>query len=268
MLARVTDAGGRAELRVESVLRGRCGRTLNMVARGVNDARAVDEPRFKVEEGERAIFVLVPWTDDRGDVVSDDVYMPVRGWAGKIPIPAEGGQALVEAVREIIRYQDTDDGAAGVVSLTRWISGTNPWLIEAALEEAARLGLADARMARGLIARAADPNPLRRARVAEALGTALARGHLDPQPNRAMSVPGQDAIPAEAREIIVRFARTDPDPTVRRAAVAQLGSGQVPEARTVLLAIVRDDASQEVRYEAASALANLDQIARQRGTGT
>ena len=55
----------------------------------------------------------------------------------------------------------------------------------------------------------------------------------------------------------MRLARTDEDAAVRRAAVRYLARAGVPRAAELLAAAAREDPSQDVRYEAAAALAEL-----------
>jgi hypothetical protein len=62
--------------------------------------RQPDTARFEARDGETAIFVLTPWVDSRGRQPRPDLYMPA-GFAGaRIPLPLEGGEALLAAVRE------------------------------------------------------------------------------------------------------------------------------------------------------------------------
>lgn len=226
-----------------------------MAYRGVNMGRDMGAPPLKMAEGDRAVFVLGPYTDAQGEAVKEGVYQPIGGYLARIPLPPEGAAALLEAIRELVGFEDSE-GQDPEATLTGWLAAPNPWLIDVALDQAARLGLGGVDMAPGLLARIADADPRRRARAVSALGTALARGRLE---RRDAAGRGGEELdyPREAREAIVRIARTDPDPEVRRAAVLQIGTGRLPGAEEILTAIGHDDASQEVRYEAAAALARL-----------
>ncbi len=256
VLAKVTSVNIKARLLVEEALRGAAGSAeLVLAYRGVNMGRDAGAPPLRIAEGDRAVFVLGPYTDSQGDAVKEGVYQPAGGYLARIPLPAEGATALLDAIRELVAFQDTD-GRDPESTLTGWLATPNPWLIDVALDQAAKLGLGGVEMAPGLLARVADADPRRRARAVEALGTALARGRLE---RRGAAGRGGEELdfPREAREAIVRLARTDPDPEVRRVAVHQIGTGRLAGAREILTAIGRDDASQDVRYEAAAALARL-----------
>ena len=259
IIGRVTKAGVKFEVEVESVLRGEgVGPHLRIAFRGANLQRPIDEPPFTALEGERAIFVLEPWVDSSGDQPSPDLWQPAIGYRSRIPIPEEGGEALVEAVREIIAAQDDPDFDATRRRMLGWLSKRNPWLIDAALDQAARFALVDRTWIPALVAHALDTAPVRRRLVAEAIGRGFERHRFRPRKSRPGDLPASDAAEDEAvaalRDTLVRLARSDPDPAVRRTAVRFLPVAGVPEAVRLLRAIARDDPSLEVRYEAAAAL--------------
>lgn len=257
VVARVDRVGTRMDLSVEQILRGRnIPRQLTVAFRAANVGRSQGAPPFVAVEGERAVFVLDAPKDERGDDRSGTLR-PAGGFQGRIPIPAEGADALLDAIRELVMLQDDAGAWASDDRLAEWLAGSNPWLIDAALDFVARLGLADRDTVPGLLERARDLDPDRRASVAEALGTALARGRVAPR-TRAGTDAEDDDIARAARETVVRLARTDPDPRVRRVAVRQLGKIATGSEREILAAIARDDASHDVRYEAAAALAGPD----------
>jgi hypothetical protein len=252
VLARVERAGMKLDLAIEQTFRGR-GLTspLKVAYRGSNVARSVGQPRFAAEEGERAVFVLELTRDSRGNPGQSGLLRPAGGWLGKIPLPAEGADALLDAVKRVIAFQDSNSAWGSTTELVGWLTGPNPWLVDAALEQVARLGLADRETVPGLLDRSRDVRPERRVAVVDALGTALSRGRLEPQGGNT----SEDDLVRAVRETLVRLARTDPDSRVRRAAVRQLAGSGIPGVRGILEAIARDDSSHDVRYEAAAATA-------------
>lgn len=251
VVADVETVEGKAHLAVREVLRGTgIGRRLTIAFRALNFGRSSGEAKFTVETGERAVFVLDVPRDSSGDPEAVDYLSPAGGAAGKIPVTGEGGEAILQASRSIVAAQDADDQAAAEAALPVWLDGANPWLVDAALEICARLGAPTRAAAEAVARRVGDADPRRRARAAKALGAALASGRLAP------TEAGDQAV-SEAREALVRLARTDEDAAVRRAAVRYLARAGVPRAAELLAAAAREDPSQDVRYEAAAALAEL-----------
>lgn len=248
--ARVVRVETKAALEViESLRGGALPSVVRLAYRGNNLLRQPGSAPFEPVEGETAVFVLTPWVDSRGRQPKVDLYMPA-GFAGaRIPIPLEGGEALLEAVREIVAYQDEVD----IPQATRvlgWVSGRNPWLIDAGLEVASELVLADADWVPALLERTRDANPTRRLRALRALSGAMKRGRISDR-GRGMEI---DERADASRQTVIRLARTDPEFEVRAEAVRALATAGVPGAREILASIAKDDPSQDVRYEAAAAL--------------
>lgn len=250
MLATVVRVETKAALAVREVLRGAAlPATIRLAYRGNNLMRQPDSPPFEPLYGETAIYVLTPWIDSRGRQPKPDLFMPA-GFAGaRIPLPAEGGEALLTAVREIVVHQD--DVEAGQESrILRWITGPNPWLIDAGLVIAGQLVMADEDWVPVLLERLRDATPERRLRALEVIGGGMARGRIG-DPGSDLEI---DERVEACQEAIVRLARTDPEFEIRVAAVKALARAGIPGAREILGSIAKDDPSQDVRYEAAAAL--------------
>ena len=250
MLATVIRVETKAALSVREVLRGgSLPATIRLAYRGNNLMRQPDSPPFEALDGETAIFVLTPWVDSRGRQPKPDLYMPA-GFAGaRIPLPPEGGEALLAAVREIVVHQD-DVEAGQEGRILRWITGRNPWLIDAGLVIAGQLVMADEDWVPVLLERLRDATPERRLRTLEVIGAAMARGRIG-DPGGDLEI---DERVEACQEAIVRLARTDPEFEIRVAAVKALARSGIPGAREILGSIARDDPSQDVRYEAAASL--------------
>jgi hypothetical protein len=250
VLATVARVDSKVSLTVREVLRGgSLPATLRLAFRGNNLMRQPDTAPFQVRDGETAIFVLTPWVDSRGRQPKPDLFMPA-GFAGaRIPLPLEGGEALLAAVREIVLQQD--DVAAGQdARILQWISGQNPWLIDAGLVIAGQLVLADEDWVPVLLERLRDATPERRLRTLAVIAGAMARGRIG-DPGGDLEV---DERVEACQEAIVRLARTDPEFEIRVAAVKALAQAGIPGAREILASIAKDDPSQDVRYEAAASL--------------
>lgn len=230
--------------------------TLRLAFRGANLERPLDSPPFEVIEGEEAVFVLRPWIRSDGEESAPDLFMPAAGFGSRVPLPVEGREALVAAIEAIIAFQDADDHNAALDQLGRWLEGTNPWLIDVALSQAARYSYADERWIPGLLARSNDASPKRRAWAADAIGIAMSRGRFGEREQAASALVETDGQ-GELRETLIRLARTDLDAIVRRRAVVWMAKNDLPGAREILDVISRDDESQDVRYEAAAGLIRL-----------
>lgn len=260
VIAHVERVGVKATLRIEDVLRGSPpGDAIELAWRGTNLMRPVDSPAFSIDEGETAVFVLAPWVDSRGEQPRPELYRPANGYLSRIPLPREGREALVEAVRSIVAFQDDPDHAAAVSRLRNWALGVNPWLVDVALDQAARFCYATPAWIPALLERANDARPRRRLWTVEAIGTAFARGRFDDRDDAERGLPRLevDEDVRALRETLVRLARTDEDPRVRRSAVEWVGAIGFDNAPEILRAAAEDDPSQEVRYEAAAALARM-----------
>lgn len=250
VLATVIRVETKAALTVREVLRGgSLPPTIRLAYRGNNLMRQPDSAPFATRDGETAVFVLTPWVDSRGRQPKADLFMPA-GFAGaRIPLPPEGGEALLEAVREIVVHED-DVEAGQEARVLRWISGPNPWLIDAGLVIAGQLVMADKDWVPVLLERLRDVRPERRLRTLDVMAGAMARGRIgDPAGDLEI-----DERVEACQEAIVRLARTDPEFEIRAAAVKGLAKAGIPGAREILGTIAKDDPSQDVRYEAAAAL--------------
>lgn len=245
----------KGELSVIEVLRGAddLPRELEIAFRGANLERRLDDPPYELVEGEEAIFVLRPWVDSEGEQPRPNLFRPAVDFRSRIPLPIEGREAVLEAVSEIVTFQDVDGHEEGGRRLLRWLEGTNPWLVDVAVDQAARFAYANRDWIPGLAETSRDARPWRRERVAEAIGRGLERGRFGER-----QVRGERAVADEGRrevhETLVRLARVDEDDEVRRSAVRWLARVEVPNKQEILEAISKEDASQDVRYEAAAGL--------------
>ncbi len=259
VLGKVEEVKRKAFLRVEEVLRGdpkAIPGLLRVAFFGVNRGRNAGQAPFRVAEGERAVFILARWTDSRGDLRGSDLFRPEGLAKAKIPIPAEGAQALLEAVRALVAYHDSPRRGQVEAELAQWLKGSNNWLVDVALDEAARFSIAGPEWIPGLLLRTRDVNPLRRRLALEAMGTALARGRLGRTGQVSGAQSGEELM-AMVREALVRHARTDEDASVRLACVNWLPEAGLRDLEALLKSISRDDPDQNVRYTASTKLLAL-----------
>lgn len=260
VVADVVDVALRCDLRVIETLRGPTQPDrMKIVFRGINMERSPKNAAFDPDPGERAVFVLGPALDSRGEPIRDGPLAPRGGFRARIPIPAEGSEALLAAVRAIIKLQDESSQAVADRLLSDWLRGPNPWLVDVALDQTARFGIDDPQAIPSLLNHTRDAAPLHRRRALEALARWLERGGLVDTQGAQLAEDLQSAL-----EVIVRAARTDEAPEVRQAAVKQIVSLRPEGVLDLLAVIAKDDPAQEVRYEAAAGALTL----RRAGLGT
>ncbi|MBP7148020.1 MAG: HEAT repeat domain-containing protein [Acidobacteria bacterium] len=250
VLATVQEVEIKARLAVGETLRGdNVPAAVRLAYRGANLERRPGSPAFEMVDHETAIFVLEPWVDSRGEQPAPDLFQQAAGHGSRISLPPEGGEALLAAARTIVAYQDGT--MAPGESPADWLASPNPWLQDAALNLGAQFAMATPDWIPGLLEQSQSASAVRRRHAAKALAQAIERGRLPLAANAA-----ETDLQRTTREIVVQLARTDPDETVRRAAVLALLQLQktYKDAEEILRAIARDDPSQEVRYEAAAGL--------------
>jgi len=252
--AEVTRDGGKSRLQLLEPIRGEAPAELVVDSRQSNAIRDLDTQAFRTVKGEQAVFVLRPYKNRREDVRLG-VFEPAAGGASKIAVPVEGAEALFDAIREIVAFQDAADRGAAEARLIDWIGDRNPWLVDFALDQGSRYGVVDEEWIAPLLRSMRDPSPWRRLTALAALGEAFAMNRFARdasfrQASDALLEESSDSLRA-AREEIVRLARSDPDDRVRREAVRRVAASGFKGAGALLESISRDDASQDVRYEAA-----------------
>lgn len=254
VIADVVDVDLRCQLRVQETLRGTAPDPLRVAFRGANLERRAGDPAFEPRIGERAVFVLGPTLDSRGEPDHSGLLAPRGGARARLPIPAEGETAFLDAVRGIVRLQDLPDQAEIDRQVVQWLAGPNPWLIDAGLDFAARFPIDAEGAIERLLDRTNDTTPNRRRRAALAVSQWLQV--------RAPASP-LDSAESESREAgvqaLIRLARTDTAPAVRVAAVEQLVRLAPPGGLALLRAIASEDRSQDVRYAAAAGVLELQQ---------
>jgi hypothetical protein len=245
--ARVSDGSGKfAIVEVLETLSGPDpGKRLRIDFRDLNlSLKGRDAVVFEKEE-EDILFLHRPeWK--KPSAKNADVFELLHGRRGRLLLPAEGSGIYLEAVRRlgVIARQDPSDQ---VESLRRLLGTENPYLREAALAEAGRLGALTVADLPALIHLIADPSAGLREKSLEQIRIVLRAA------NGEEGDGGEDR--RRALEAARERARNDPDEKVRAAAVRTMSAWNhhedvVPD----LKAIAAIDPSQLVRYEAQRAL--------------
>ncbi len=259
VIATVDAIKGKAYLRVEEVLRGdeaSLPKRMAVAYRGVNRGRKVGEDPFDTKVGERAVFILEAWTDSWGESRNVELFRPEGLAKARIPLPREGAEALLEAVRRIVDYDDSPRRALAEARLVEWLSGENRWLIDVALSDAARYSLATADWIPGLLKRSRDVSSARRLLALQAMGEAFSRGRLGGPDNVHQEGDG-GGMAQSVRDALIQHARADEAFEVRRICVEYLPALGVADLAALLGSIAQDDPHQDVRFAASVALAEL-----------
>src|SRR5262245_26647462 len=102
--------GRRAIIRIEEVLKGAVDADRIVIAyRMQNWERNPGDPKIDFRIGERCLLVLQP--DRSADSRDEDepLFLLAGGADGKVTVPAEGSEVLLDACRRIVRIQALGD---------------------------------------------------------------------------------------------------------------------------------------------------------------
>jgi hypothetical protein len=222
---------------------------LRIAFRDFNFTRKPGDDLIVFPNGQKEILFLVPYKTPRRkkDIEKfKDLFTLNRGRQGRVTLPAEGPEIILEAIRRLGQLTGLD-AASQVEALRRLLESANPFLLEASLAEIERLRAADPALFSRLISFLRSPSPALRSRslrvIAQVFGSERGTG---------------DDVLDDARAAlaaVVERARNDANETVRVQAVAAMAAW--PNQRDVesdLRAIAGADAAQAVRYEAEKAL--------------
>jgi hypothetical protein len=257
ILGEVTDADDRfPEVRVIEVLKGSYERpTLRVVFRLQNWLRKGWEDKLAFSPGDKAILFLKRYDpeDTDGEKVpeklrADDMFASTFGTEGLYSLPAEGQEAILEAVRAFSKVTAMMDPVAREDALLGFLGSRNPLMVEAGLDEAFSQRLALDDNVPVLLRLADDEREPIRIKALEVLGQVAedlraARRKLPDQPDVIDRLRGKvlgsgsDDYRAQALKVMVIFAGAAERPFLKR--------------------ISKEDPSQKVRYEASLALVDL-----------
>jgi hypothetical protein len=210
--------------------------------------------RETFSEGEVSVLFLEPYIDDHGRGGGPGVFAVLGAADGKMPIPAEGGDAMMDAIRAFISILSMSQHDRQTEALRALMSERNPYLIEAGLGQSLRFRLGEPSDTDVLIDLLDHPRPDFRA---GALGV-LAHVVMDfprevVQTTRRRSEAGRSNV----FDHVAARARFDEDPRVRKEAIGVLGAFGGNPALTVIESIGSSDGNQEVRYAAQVAAHHL-----------
>lgn len=173
------------------------------------------------------------------------LFVVLNAQRGVLELPAEGREALFQAVERFARITVMLDYDAQCRELRALLSEPNPIMVEAGLRQVAEYRLAQAADAEALVSLLDSSRPAFRSGAVKILGQLSAEPALGPQESQRI------------RGRIVSAALGDTVPQVRVEAVRALGRLGGDQARDLLARISRDDPDQEVRYLAEILLAEM-----------
>jgi len=250
-LVKVRDGSLRyAMVDLVEVLKGQAPATqLRIAFRDFNFSRAPNEDVIVFPMGQQEILFLVPYKIPRKkkDIEKfKDLFTLNHGREGRITLPAEGSEVVLDSVRKLAEISRMD-AASQVEAFFGLLSAPNLPLVQASLSEIERLRAADSEILGQLAAFLASPSPGLKAQslrvIAQVFGSRSTSEDTD-----------VDAVRSALAAVLER-ARNDPDETVRIQAVAAIAAW--PRRLDVegdLRAIAGTDQAQAVRYEAEKAL--------------
>jgi hypothetical protein len=241
----LSDATRRPRLEVLEVLKGSYGeRTLAIVPYFRDYTRP--EPWLEREvfaKGEESLLFLQPYVDDHGRSLGPDLFEVMGAAEGKLTLPAEGGVALVDAVRRFVGILALGQHEAQSRALRALLHESNPILLEAGLDECRRFRLVEPEDSAALLPITEHPRPDFRSGALALLGILVREAALHAPPGAPPQISG-------IFDRVAAAARLDAEVMVRREAVVALEALATPEALAILDSIGTSDASQQVRYAA------------------
>jgi hypothetical protein len=248
-VGRTVDAGKKARVTIMESLRGepREG-TLELSYRNENRLRDPNEPPVRFSVGQVSLFLVEPVVDRSGRVKHPARYRLTGTYKGKIDLPPEGAEALVDACRRFIEIQDLDDQQREWEELRGLLDEQNMRLVHTGLAKIVSFRLVEEELLPELLALLQHPAPALRHEAIQALEQLV------------VPVGGGEPSPMTSR-IISRLkgsARADENEEVRASAVRTLGRLHRTDLADFLRETAARDVSQLVRYEASVALLDLE----------
>jgi hypothetical protein len=226
-----------AQLDVERSLRGNLapGTRIRVDRRTANRNRGSQALPTDFDPETRYVLLLTP--SRRGKPDDLPAFDLVRGVRGVRELPAEGSDAILDALSEFIAIQDLNDFGSVWTRSRELLGSRNPIILETILEQYAkfRRGAPDLLPVIGPLLD--HPRSSIRTKTAWLIGQILEELGSENDPEAKPMLPP-----------LIGMARRDPVVEVRVAATEALGMLQGPSTRTVLEEIAEDDPDQAVRY--------------------
>lgn len=216
---------------------------LRIVFRDFNTARQRKEGAIIFPDGQEEILFLVPYRYAKNKEKHRDLFELFHGAQGRITVPAEGTDALLDALRHLASMVGMDP-ASQLGELKKQIGIPNNYLLETALDELLRMSAGTPYLYPSLIPLLTNPSPGIRVRSIRLIEGIFASSLFDPLGES----PDQAGFALSA---IIERARNDEVVEVRVWAVRTMAAWRDRQkVESELRAIAASDRSQEVRLEA------------------
>jgi hypothetical protein len=239
--------GRHTVFRIDRVLRGEvaAGESLLIDLRYANRRRDYDvDPRpLRLRPGTNYVVLLQKASP--GKKKDKVAYRIIRGPRGARELPAEGAQALLDALERFILIQQMGDDRATWRLMGAMLEETNPVLLETALGQFLKFRRGDAELLPAIVPLLDHPSAEIRMSGCRLIGQIVSR-------YAAAGIEHEE----ELRSAVAARARSDEVVAVRVAATESLGAFEGREATEILQEIAAEDPDQSVRYAAERILFN------------
>jgi len=254
------EQGRRALVQVDEVFKGQLpSQRISIAYRGQNWDRSPGQPKIEFHLGERSILMLEAESTEHGSTPEEARFVLAGGCDGKVDLPAEGSEALLEAARRIVQIQSQSDQNEIWEGQRHLLQEKNPLLVEAGFQEVLKFRLGNPAMVPLLTRYLADPHDSFRLASLRVFAQILERSR-----QRGDELPGAERL----RLDILSVARGDTSAEVRAQAVRTLKVSGRPDLREVMAQMAGSDPSQIVRYEAQLALMEINRSTARSGDDT
>ena len=244
----LSDSTRRPEVEVVLIYKGSCPSKIITIAPHFEDNTAPTPwlHREVFRAGVESILFLTPYVDEFGRDEGDATFAVLNADQGKVEVPAEGADALLEALHRFVEILSLGQHDLQGEALRSLLSARNPFMIEAALTECRKYHLAEKDDVKPLLSLLASQRSDFRSGALALLGQllkdsgAFGQGGLGPDAGARVAI----------YEQVAATAHLDTDERVRKEAVGALEAFGDASSLVLLEEIGRRDASQSVRYAA------------------
>ncbi|MFQ5701727.1 MAG: HEAT repeat domain-containing protein [Acidobacteriota bacterium] len=195
--------------------------------------------------GEESILFLVPYVDEFGRRGKPDVYAVVGAAQGKVAVPPEGREALIEAIKRFVQIDRLGQMDRQAVALRGLLRLNNPYLIEAGLVQCRKYHLATRDDTEVLLRLMGHRRPDFRSGA-----LALVRQLLLAPPAESSDEVTAGPLDKTLFDQVAGMGRFDENEEVRRQAIRTLAAFGDESALAMIESIGKNDPNQAVRYEA------------------
>lgn len=255
VIATCVEQGRFAKVDVSEVLKGEAPEPQILIAYRLANLGRIDPSEGKIEflVGARSILILSPDETEDGRVREANRFVLDGGDDGKIDIPDEGADALLQAARRMIDIQRLSDQEEQWQSHRDLLGEVNPLLVQAGFQEILKFRLGRPDMLPVLDRYLTHPRDEFRIGSLRVMAQILAAAE-----RRGEKLDGMELVGGDLLAVL----RADAAPDVRAEAVKTAALTRRSDLFEVFREAARSDPSQRVRYEAQVALRDMSKEAK------